>query len=385
MRRKTYLKIVNALRAGVNSKRGIQDHSGLSWGSCSPVINHLLSQKVIVTQDIDQKGTPSKGRKTQFFHFNKEMFLLMGMEIDTKRIISCITTLGNEQLGSYTTEFNQPISAGNIIKYIAKAFLECREKLRLEPKNVCCISFSIPGAVDVERNIWLYCERVPGISEFDFSTVSGKGVLPKNIYIQHNIHAQVHSVIPPVEIKENDYVFIHVGQGMAMSANMGGILYGHRGFAGEIGHIPYPNIKNDVTCLCGKMNCLEAVLNVNGILEYIRDNCAYDVKSLNEIEEEEIIHKVAHEYILDPLVYISTIVSNIFDPKRLIIEGSVLEPFYKCLIEAFEKKLRQTTWLNGPAEVCWYKSSDMDGSYGAVLHSSERIIEDFINQIDMDH
>lgn len=385
MRRKTYLKIINALRAGINSKRGIQDYSGLSWGSCSPVINHLLSQKVIVAQDIDHQASPTKGRKTKYFHFNQEEFLLMGMEINTKRITSCIATLGNKQLGSYTTEFDQPITAENIFKYITKAFLECREKLQLKPENVLCISFSIPGAVDVEKNIWLYCERVPDINEVDFNHMSGKGVLPKNIYIQHNIHAQVYSVIPTAEIKENDYVFIHVGQGMAMSANMGGILYGHRGFAGEIGHIPYPNIKNEVICLCGKKNCLEAVLNANKILDFINDNCCDSVKSLNEIKDDEIISKVAHDYILDPLVYVSTIVSNIFDPKRIIIEGSVLEPFYKYLMVAFEKKLRQTTWLNGPVEISWYKSSDMDGSYGAVLHSSERIIEDFINQIDLEH
>ncbi len=385
MRRKTYLKIINALRAGVNSKRGIQDHSGLSWGSCSPVINHLLSQKVIVTQDINNEGKPGKGRKTRFFHFNKEKFLLMGMEIDTRRITSCLTTLGDRPLGSYTTGFDQSITSKNIFKYITKAFLECRKKLQLEPENVICISFSIPGAVDVERNTWLYCERIPDINEVDFSRLNEKGVLPKNLYIQHNIHAQVYSVIPTAEIKENDYVFIHVGQGMAMSANMGGILYGHRGFAGEIGHIPYPNIKKDVICLCGKKNCLEAVLNAKKILEYISDNFDCDVRSLKEIKDEEIIRKVALDYLLDPLVYISTIVSNIFDPKRIIIEGSVLEPFYKYLTTAFEKKLRKTTWLNGPAEVVWCKSTDLDGSYGAILHSSARIMEDFIHEIDMDH
>lgn len=385
MRRKTYLKIINALRAGINSKRGIQDYSGLSWGSCSPVINHLLSQNVIVTLKINNEGKPSKGRKTRFFDFNKEKFLLMGMEIETRHITSCITTLGNEQLGSYTTEFDQSISAGNITNNITKAFLGCREELNLEPDNVYCISFSLPGAVDVERNVWLYCERVPDIKDVDFNKMKGKGGLPGNIYIQHNIHAQAYSVIPTAEIKENDYVFIHVGHGMSLSANMGGILYGHRGFAGEIGHIPYPNIEKSIICTCGKMNCLEMVLNSKTTMEYMSRNYDYLVRSLDEIKDEDIKCKVAHEYLLDPLVYISTIVSNIFDPKRLIIEGSVLEPFYEYLITPFEEKLRKTAWLNGPAEICWYKSTDMEGSYGAILHSSERIIEDFINQIDMDH
>lgn len=386
MRRNTYLKVISALKAGVNSKRGIQDHSGLSWGSCSPVINNLLSQGVIANQQEKQNHQrPGKGRKTSYFHFNRKKFLLMGMELDTHRITSCITTLGYERLGSYITEFESPMSSGNITRHITRAFSECREKLDLMPENIVCISFSIPGAVDVDRNIWQYCERVPGIKDFNFSKISSKSILPKYLYTQHNIHAQAYSVIPIAEIEEGDYVFIHVGQGMAMSANMGGILYGHRGFAGEIGHIPYPYTGKTIDCLCGKKNCLEAILNTGKILDYVREKFNYQAGSLREIEEKEILRKVAQDYILAPLVYASTIVSNIFDPNRIIIEGVVLEPFYKYLKGEFEAKLRQSAWLSGPTEICWYKSSDMDGAYGAVVHSSERIIYDFIDQIDLDH
>ena len=166
---------------------------------------------------------------------------------------------------------------------------------------------------------------------------------------------------------------------------MGGILYGHRGFAGEIGHLPYSDMEEELICSCGNTNCFETVLSSERIIKYINDNFGIKAQSLNEDIDEAIMREVMHNYILPPLVFMSTIVSNIFDPRRIIIGGSAIEPFYKFLINSFEKELKQSALYNGPAEICWYKTRDMDGSYGAILHSIDKIIVDFINKIDLDH
>ncbi len=385
MRHRTYLKVIEAIKAGVNSKRGIQDHSGLSWGSCSPVINNLLAQEVVVNQEVIIDNKVGKGRKARYFHFNRLNHLLMGMEIEARQIDCCLTTLGGERLGSCTVELENAVTTGNIEQNISRAFEKCYSKFDLDPKSIFCISFSIPGAVDVKNCIWQYCERVPGIRDVEFLPIAGRGSLPKIFYLQHNIHAQAYSVIPMDEIKHRDYVFIHVGQGMAMSANMGGILYGHRGFAGEIGQIPYPHWEGKIDYLYQKRNCLEAVLSKQRILKYIKHRFELELDSLADISEEHIKQRVAQDYILDPLVYTATMVSNIFDPNRVVIEGSVLEPFIPYLKEAFETQLKKTAWLSGPSEISWCQSSQTDGCYGAVLHSNQQIINDFVSQIDLDH
>ena len=385
MRQQTYLKVINALKIGINSKRGIQDHTGLSWGSCSPVVNNLLDQEVIVAHSGSNGQVSGKGRKTRHFHFNRAKHLVVGMELDNHRITSSIASLGNELVGSRTTELEQPLSSRNISNCIDQSFMECLEEIGVVPEDVFGISFSIPGAVDVERGIWKYCERVPGIHDVDINTFTKLKPIPAYLYIQHNIHAHAYSVIPPEEIEQGNYVFLHVGNGMAMSANMGGILYGHRGFAGEIGHVPYPDSPQSVTCLCGKQNCLEAILNTNSILNYIAEMHGLREASLDAVEDEKILDQVAHDYILGPLVYASTIISNIFDPRRIIIEGEVLDPFRPFLKSEFESALRKSAWLSGPKEVCWYERSGMDGSYGALLHSSHKILKDFVGQIDLGH
>ena len=385
MRQKTYLMIIQALRSGVSSKRGIQDYTGLSWGSCSPVINHLLSQGVIETTDLDQADKPSKGRKTKFYNFSTDRFLLMGMEVDRQDIKCCLATLNNDPIGFFTYRFSAEINASNLVKIISDAFIECCRQHGIGPENINSISFSLPGAIDVHNKIWMYSTRIPEIDSVNFNLLEGNSMLPQNLYIQHDIHAQANSVIPEQELKDGDYVFIHVGDGIGMSANMGGILRGSRGFAGEIGHIPYPQVQKNLLCICGNENCIETILNSDRILAFINGKFSTKVTSLDQVSDPEIMRTTVSEYILPPLVYVSTIISNIFDPRRIIIGGFLLEPFYRYLIGNFENELRQLAWFNGPSEICWYKAEDLNGAYGAILHSGESVMAGLINQIDLDH
>ncbi|MFK7953432.1 MAG: ROK family protein [Ekhidna sp.] len=68
----------------------------------------------------------------------------------------------------------------------------------------------------------------------------------------------------------NDFIFITLGTGLGsgiMSA--GQIVYGHDGFAGEMGHsIVVPNGRG---CTCGRRGCLEAYVSLRGVKETYRD------------------------------------------------------------------------------------------------------------------
>jgi predicted NBD/HSP70 family sugar kinase len=385
MRRNTYQQVISALREGVHSKRAIQDHTGLSWGSCSPVINHLLAQGMIIAGDMGSDHTGSKGRKTRYFNFSSKHFLLMGMDIEQSAINCCVATLGNEPLGYHREIFDQPVDGLNLRASILQAYQHCCEHLEIESNRIDSISLSLPGAIDEAQKIWLYSPRIEGIDTYDFSDLESIKGFPDKLYIQHDIHAQANSIIPNTDLNGRDYVFVHVGEGIGMSANMGGIIYGSRGFAGEIGHIPYPYITKEISCSCGNKNCLETVLNSTRILKFVNQQADMSVDTIRDMDDQQILQDTVHQWILPPLVYMATIVSNIFDPQQIIIGGSVLEPFYNYIITPFEEQLREQAWLKGPSEICWYRTEDMDGAYGAILHSGNRIVEGIIDRIDLDH
>ena len=90
-----------------------------------------------------------------------------------------------------------------------------------------------------------------------------------------------------------DFILITLGTGVGSGIVVNGkMVYGHDGFAGEIGHtITYPGGRE---CGCGRKGCLEAYCSAKGIrnsyIEIIKHN-----GSLLEIPEENITPKYIFE------------------------------------------------------------------------------------------
>ncbi|NLL28108.1 MAG: ROK family protein [Bacteroidales bacterium] len=92
---------------------------------------------------------------------------------------------------------------------------------------------------------------------------------------------------------ESDFIMITLGTGVGSGIIADGkIIYGHDGFAGEIGHtILYPNGRE---CGCGKKGCLETYTSASGIvktaIELLNEKNTNSL--LNNISKEKITSKV---------------------------------------------------------------------------------------------
>jgi len=92
---------------------------------------------------------------------------------------------------------------------------------------------------------------------------------------------------------ENDFIMITLGTGVGSGivAN-GNLIYGHDGFAGEIGHaIVDPNGRQ---CGCGRKGCLETYTSASGIVrtavELLKNNNSKSL--LSEISEDQLSSKI---------------------------------------------------------------------------------------------
>ena len=68
----------------------------------------------------------------------------------------------------------------------------------------------------------------------------------------------------------NDFIVITLGTGLGSGIFSGGrLLYGHDGFAGEMGHMPVEY--DGRNCNCGNRGCLESYASASGIKKTIED------------------------------------------------------------------------------------------------------------------
>ncbi len=94
-------------------------------------------------------------------------------------------------------------------------------------------------------------------------------------------------------MKDFFIVTLGTGLGSGFVAN-GEMIYGHDGFAGELGHTIA--VSDGRQCGCGRKGCLEQYASATGIVKTVKELLKTNDKSiLNEIPEEEITSKKIFE------------------------------------------------------------------------------------------
>lgn len=83
----------------------------------------------------------------------------------------------------------------------------------------------------------------------------------------------------------NDFILITLGTGLGSGiVSSGEVIYGHDGFAGELGHsIVVPGGRD---CTCGRKGCLEAYVSLRGLLETYHEFGVGKVNTPQEIAEK---------------------------------------------------------------------------------------------------
>ena len=94
-----------------------------------------------------------------------------------------------------------------------------------------------------------------------------------------------------------DFIVITLGTGVGSGIVIGGnLVYGHDGFAGELGHVIIRR-NNGRPCGCGRQGCLEAYASATGVARTAREflEIRKDDSLLRELDPDEIISKDVYD------------------------------------------------------------------------------------------
>ncbi|MBR6638874.1 MAG: ROK family protein [Muribaculaceae bacterium] len=94
-----------------------------------------------------------------------------------------------------------------------------------------------------------------------------------------------------------DFIMITLGTGVGSGIVINGqLVYGHDGFAGELGHVIMKR-NNGRLCGCGRIGCLEAYCSATGVARTAREflEARTDASSLREIPTEDITSKDVYD------------------------------------------------------------------------------------------
>ncbi len=155
-----------------------------------------------------------------------------------------------------------------------------------------------------------------------------------------------------------DFIMITLGTGVGSGIVVNGqLVYGHDGFAGELGHIIVKR-NNGRMCGCGRTGCLEAYCSATGVARTAREflEVRTEPSTLRNLQIDDITSKDVYDAAMagdklakDIFDYTGTILGEAFadmvafsSPQAIIIFGGLAKSgdlMMRPIREAFEKTL----------------------------------------------
>ncbi len=154
-----------------------------------------------------------------------------------------------------------------------------------------------------------------------------------------------------------DFIMITLGTGVGSGIVVNGqLVYGHDGFAGELGHLIVKRT-NGRMCGCGRTGCLEAYCSATGVARTAREflEIRTEPSTLRNLQIEDITSKdvydaaVAGDKAKDIFEYTGTILGQAFadmvafsSPQAIILFGGLAKSgdlLLRPLREAFDKSI----------------------------------------------
>lgn len=218
------------------------------------------------------------------------------------------------------------------------------------------------GTIEYAPNLkWGYVDGQPSIIEFT-KLLSGMVGIPVTITNDANAAAMGEMAYGVAKGMKN-FVMITLGTGVGSGIVIDGkMVYGHDGFAGELGHVCIE--RNGRQCNCGLKGCLETYTSAMGVARTARELLASDKRDslLRKLDPEKISSKDVYdaakqgdELSLEIFNYTGTLLGRAFAdfvkfsaPEAIVIFGGMAkskEYFHGALVKSMNDNLMKV-WKN---------------------------------------
>jgi predicted NBD/HSP70 family sugar kinase len=313
---------------------------GLTKSTVSLLVRDLIAEgwleerEVVATGDLGRRPTP--------LFIDPARLLLLGAEvgIDSARVVA--TSLTGEVKAHAVASHDAGKGAKACIASLATALLKLRRQFDETQHRIIGIGVGLPGGVD-EAEGFLHFAPNLGWSEVPVGALlrekfAGTSLADVPLFVQNeaDVAALGELEFHPSPLTD-PLLYVSINQGVGAGVIVGGrLLTGHRGFAGEVGHIVLQ--LNGPQCSCGRRGCAEALIGPRAMLRAVQGG---ETQGVADIRTRLAAgHKAQAGAVRQAGEYLGVLLNNLaaaYDPACIVIGGAVVE-----LGEAFLQPALQT-------------------------------------------
>lgn len=342
--------VLRAIYTGqASSRAAIAEKTGLTRPTISQIVGELLEAGLVQEEG---PGESRGGKPPTILSFTDDAYQITGLHLGGHRTFGAVTDLR----GRILARAARPTDRTDTESVLAGLDLVLDDLRAQATRPLLGIGVSVPGLVDPSNDIVRYTAYLNwrNVPLGERLAAHCGGDVPIYLDNDTNLAALGEQVFGAGDGIANMVIVMvgvaGIGAGIVIN---GEIYHGATGGAGEIGHMPVAD--GNVSCVCGRRGCLEAVASGWALVRRAREAAAaYPESALNTLAPDDITFEDVRQMVEagDPtavalaqeagryLGLVVAILASTVNPQRVIIGGSVSElgePLFDSLQRTFSE------------------------------------------------
>lgn len=348
---------------GPMSRAEVARYAGISAPTASKAIESLLRSGWLEEGEI---GELVRGRPARKLRLPVTTTQVLGAVIDAD--VCCICSAGLDGIlhENSTSIFPTPSSYSELIETFAQ-----HAKKMLHHPNVQTFGMgvSIPGLIDYSQQVGILSPNVP---------ITNGHAPAKDLAAELGVECTLLQESHALCLAEryygaargmDDFAMLDATKGVGLGVMSGGqLLTGHRGLAGELGHITIAI--DGKPCGCGNRGCLETLASDSAFLNSLRHN--NERLSLSNIQTQyptmdSLPEEPIHTFVESLAIGVAAVI-NLFNPSHLFLHNQTLTaypPLFDLVLGASAK--RSLTPSFADCRVVLAKGSKRQGAVAGII------------------
>jgi len=243
------------------SRADLSRQSGLQRSTVSQIVEQLIREKWVCEGGV---ASLPRGRRPTLLELNDDL-VAIAVDIHPKQATVATVDLKGRLLSRSSVPLTSDPAAST------QLLTDCMQRMRqsLPRKSIEGIGISLPGRIDPATQRLIFA---PNLNWPDFDL---KKVIEKTMGMTVKMeNAATASLLAELTFRRidgiRDIVMVAVSEGVGTGVFANGrLISGHRGMAGEFGHIPLD--PSGLLCSCGRKGCWETFASCVAALRYYKE------------------------------------------------------------------------------------------------------------------
>ncbi len=318
---------------GPLSRAELTRHTGISGPTVTRTVSSLMASGLLEEGDAVRAALGRPGKVLRL----AATAAVLGGVVGAVRCELVVAALDGRVLPEQAWSFPTPPRYADLVRTFVR---QAQRFLDASATPVLGLGLSVPGLLDHREKRTVVSPNVHQTDGRCLGADLGKRLGLETVVLQESqalcLAEQMYGAAQGVK----DFAMLDVSEGLGLGVVQGGhLLKGHRGLAGELGHLTVE--LDGKRCGCGNRGCLETVATDSALLAAVAERLGRKLgmdELIAEAQAARLTVTAELERVLQYLAVGLAAVINVFNPSKLFLYGRCLD----AVPEAFARLLELT-------------------------------------------